>query len=297
MAVMMVLAFAACSKEKSLDSTKDGGPGILRMKVDGVQWNATTGISASIKDGVITITGTSTDKKTLFIELNNTVVDEYDLDQGTDSYATYLDMNEAAPTEYATDQGADPNQAGGLVNVTKIDAATKRISGTFSFLVYRDIDSKQYTITEGVFENLPYTTDEPDPGNPGGGSFMNATIDGAGYTGMNTTGLFNAQLNAIQISSGTGTGPTDIKTLHLMVAADIAVGKYDFATGDVLGLYSIIAGSSNTNFESESGELNITEHNTTTKTIKGTFHFVGKDLAGGTTTANITNGSFSVTYQ
>jgi hypothetical protein len=44
-------------------------------------------------------------------------------------------------------------------------------------------------------------------------------------------------------------------------------------------------------------KLTITEHNTTTKSIKGTFNFKGTDITGASTPSFlITEGAFSIKY-
>ncbi len=89
------------------------------------------------------------------IQIKTTSAGTYQLDQASDHVAILLDNNEATPIGYTTDQGANSSIAGGTVNITKIDEATKRISGNFSFKLYRSSDDKTIMITEGVFENLP----------------------------------------------------------------------------------------------------------------------------------------------
>lgn len=290
---LIALAFAACSKEKSVDTTEDGGPGVFRMKVDGTQWNATTAIAASIKDGVIILTGTSADKKTLYLELDNTTAITYDLDQNSGSYATYLDQNESAPTPYATDEGQSSDDAGGPVVVTKIDATNKRISGTFSFRMFRDIDSKQVIVTEGVFENLTYTTDGTNPGPGTGSGSLSAKINGTAFTGDIVTAIANGPMIMI---SGTKNDAT-AASISLIVPVTVATGTYSFDASNYSGNYGYLNGTTPVAYMGMGPEIVITEHNTTNKTLKGTFKINGTEMPPGTGTVTITDGSFSVTYQ
>lgn len=64
-------------------------------------------------------------------------------------------MNAAAnAVNFTTNQGINPGDAGGVVNITSIDVANKRISGTFAFRVFRQMDGAQKTLTLSYFKYL-----------------------------------------------------------------------------------------------------------------------------------------------
>ncbi len=286
---LITCGFVGCSKEKSIDSTDAGGPGILKMKVDGQQWVANKFASATIMNGFTSIMGSSNDGKDLIITLDTKSTGTYQLDQNSNHAAAYVDNNEAAPVSYTTNQGMNAGDAGGTVTITSIDEVSKKISGTFNFKMTRDIDGKSIMVTEGSFTNLTYTTELPPTGN--NGNTLKVTIDGTDWTGKSVVGIFTSLTNSISIVASELDGS---KGVGLTVPADIKAGTYPFSgiTGTVMGQYNV----GTTFYLGESGQLVITEHDTGTKTIKGTFNFDGK-VPGGTATSKLTNGSFTVKYQ
>lgn len=285
--LLMTPAFFACQKEIS-DETATGGnaKGKLRMKIDGKQWEADSYASASILAGYIVITGISSDKKTFMIQLEDEGATTYTLDQQSMHAAALTDDNEASPVSYTSNQGQSTADAGGTVVVTRIDQQNKTISGTFTLKLYRDLDSKQLVLTEGVFENIPYETQLPP--NTGANANLTVKIDGSSWSGKSVSGM--AVQGTLMI---TATELDLSKTVGLTMPATITAGSYTFENDPILGVY--IKGT--TNLASSSGTLTITEHNTSTKIIKGTFAFKASDLLGSANTAQLTEGSFTVQYQ
>ena len=284
--VLMIFGLVSCLKEKSLDSTGDGGAGILRMKIDGKQWTANKTASATIMNEHVTITGASQDNFDLMIQIKTTSVGTYQLDQASDHIAIVIDNNEASPVGYSTDQGANSSIAGGTVNITKIDEATKRMSGNFTFKLYRSIDDKSIMITEGVFENLPYTADPPTTGTS---DALKCKIDGTEWTAPQAGATLNTGLILI-----VGSESNNSRTLTITVPETITPGDYVLDnTSFYLGIYTDgtkIYGAG------AGGTLKITEHQN--RTIKGSFQFTAEDQIDPPVNPNvaITEGSFSATY-
>lgn len=296
--LIVASSIASCQKELSVENGGDSSEvkGILKMKVDGVQWVADKIAKATIENGIITITGLDKNGTSLLIELVDNGAANYILNQQTVDYAAVVDATDANPSAYGTNEGQDANDAGGEVIVTNIDQTNKTISGTFSFKVYRNADNKQLVITEGSFENLKYAAD--DPSDPGGGNVspsFSVKIDGAGFAHNSLNIQHAAGLIVLTAVQATG-GPS--KAVTLSMPETIAAGTYDFQSiGDYVGMYVIGSGTGGNLFLSVSGKLTITEHNTTTKVIKGTFFFEGEDQIGGAPNAQLTEGAFTVQYQ
>ncbi|MGN6420349.1 MAG: DUF6252 family protein [Pseudobacter sp.] len=285
--VLMVLGLASCLKEKSVDSTEDGGTGILRMKIDGKQWTANKAVSAVVTNDLVVITGVSQDDITLVIQLETATTGTFQLDQASTHVATVLDINEASPVAYTTNQGANSSIAGGTVNITSIENATKRISGNFSMKVYRATDDKTLMITEGFFENLTYTTTTP---NPGGSNTLTMKVDGGDFTGTSVDG--NEALGMIVITAQDAGG---IKGVTLGFPATITQGTY---TLDNANFYTAFYQNATLVYGAGAGgSLTITQHDVANRTVKGTFSFTGEDQSTppGPDVA-VTSGSFSVTY-
>jgi hypothetical protein len=258
------------------------------MKIDGQQWVANTSAGATILAGYIVIQGLSNDNRSFLIQLGDNGVATYQLDQQSAGVAFLTDANDASGNPYTTNQGTSASDAGGTVIVTKIDQVNKTISGTFSFKMFREDDNKQVTITEGSFENLKYTTELPPTS--GADADLKVKVNGTLWTAQVVNGAVS---NGKLLISGAATDLT--KTVGLYMPANVTAGTYDFSPiGSYVGYYTSGPVSSPLVYASLSGKLTITEHNTSTKTIKGTFSFTGTD--GGTGTVQLTEGSFTVKY-
>ncbi|WP_127131305.1 DUF6252 family protein [Pseudoflavitalea rhizosphaerae] len=284
--VLMIFGLVSCLKEKSLDSTGDGGAGSLRMKIDGKQWTANKTASATIMNEHVTITGASQDNFDLMIQIKTTSVGTYQLDQASDHFAIVIDNNEASPVGYSTDQGANSSIAGGTVNITKIDEATKRMSGNFTFKLYRSIDDKSIMITEGVFENLPYTADPPTTGT---GNSFKCKIDGTEWIAPQAGGALNQGVIGI-VGTENAT-----KTITISVPETIVPGDYPLDNTNIFYM-AIYLNGNKAYGAGAGGTLKITEHQN--RTIKGSFQFTAEDQANPPANPDvpITEGSFSVTY-
>ena len=287
MCLMMAVSIISCQKEVS-EETGGNAPvsGVLKMKVDGQQWVATKSAGANIIAGLITISGTSNDDKTLVIQLQDQGAVGYQLDQQSFGVALYGNTTE---DPFATDAGTTLSDAGGTVTITKIDKTNKTITGTFAFKAYRDADSKQVVITEGSFEDLKYV----DQLEPTTGSDLKVKIDGTLWTAKSIQGIVQSgQLNII------ATELDFSKTVSITMPANITPGTYNFSDPTkFIGLY--MKGTTDVYAATPlaPGSLVITEHNTSTKTVKGTFSFDGQNISGTGTPVKLTEGSFSVKYQ
>ncbi|NML19750.1 hypothetical protein HHL16_02640 [Pseudoflavitalea sp. G-6-1-2] len=289
---ILAISFAACGKEKSVDSTDGERSGVFSMKIDGKQWIADEVSAAITADGYLVISGQSASKISFSIKLKADKPGKYQLDPSTkdDFVGIMIDQSGATTIPYGTGFGNDPNNAGGIVEITEIDNTSKILSGKFQLKVLSaDGSNKVLTLTEGLIENLSFaSSNNPGgPGNPGTGSgTFAAKVNGTAFPVSIVSGTSGFGLLSITALSGGG------NTLLLSMPAAITAGTYNLA-----GSLGYIAAYSEgiTQYQTVvSGELIITEHNTATKTIKGTFNFKVKKNA--TDNFDITEGSFSVTY-
>src|SRR4026207_1551982 len=139
-AVIGAMTFNSCQKEVDPSILETNNPpitGDFKAKIDGVQWVANSAAGASRMSGFISLVGRSTDKKYVSIHLVDSGVHNYTLNDVTLNVASYIDSNLTNTFNFSTNQGVGPGDAGGVVNVTSIDAVNKKISGTFSFRVFR----------------------------------------------------------------------------------------------------------------------------------------------------------------
>jgi hypothetical protein len=283
----ILLSLASCRKEMSIEHP-DGMAGTFTAVIDGKQWIAADSTKgASILQGLINISGISSDNKQLSITLNDTIPGVYKLSQVSASLAAYADNDSSNLYAYTTNEGIDSTQAGGLVTVTEIDPVNRTITGTFAFKVFRDIDNKQKTITEGVFYKLPYATTLPPSG---GKDTMQAAIDGATWKAQSIIAQSLAPQLAINGSALNGS-----QSISLVMPLDVQPGTYTFdPTGLVyFALYNPTATISRL---STSGTLEILENDPTTKRIRGNFQFQADEPLNPAIKNQITGGYFSVEY-
>jgi hypothetical protein len=302
-AFICTLVFTACQKEISFDvnnpanpnpgtGTTGTGAGNMKAKFGGTQWIANKAAAAARMNGLINITGFSTDRKTLTITLTDSGVHRYILSDITMNAAAYLDSNDANPFILATNQGTYPTTSGGEVNITAIDTAKKLISGTFFFKMFRDVDNKALNVTEGSFTNLSYsTTMAPSAAT----DTFRVKIDGASWTPHSVIGTFVPMMNQIAVVANDATAT---KTVGLNFPSNITPGTYtlDFFGFTYFGQYNP-DNDPNHSKASMSGSLTILEHNTTTKRIRGNFNFRGEELLNSSNFALLSDGYFSVKYQ
>lgn len=292
------LFVVSCQKEIDFDPNNPARPqdpvavtGNMKATINGKPWVADKAVGAARMQGLINLTGISTDKKMITITLADSGVHRYILSDVTMNAAAHIDSTEANGFIYATNQGIYPSQGGGEVNITTIDTVKKTISGTFAFKVFREMDGAGKTITAGSFTNLTYSTTLPPSSAK---DTFRVKIDGTSWTPTSITGMAVPVLNQIAVNATTSTGS---KTVGLVFPANIAPGSYtlDFFGTTYIGLYNPDTDPTHSK-SSVSGTLQILEHNTTTRRIRGNFNFRGEELLNPQTFANITEGYFSVTY-
>jgi len=259
--------------------------------IDGSQWIAVDTLkSVTIVGGLINLTGISADNQQLSITLNDTVPGTYKLKQEATSIAVYGYIDSSNSFAYSTNQGADSTQAGGTVTVISIDAIHQTITGTFSFTVFRNVDGKQKTITDGIFYQLPYNSTLPPSSTV---DTMTADIDGQHWAAKS---ILSSTLSNVMVLNGSFLDGTQSVSL-LMPQNIVAGGPYtlDYTGFTYYGFYSPqVSGG----YASTTGHLTILQNDLTNKRIRGNFDFNAADPTGQSSqTHQLTNGFFSVGYQ
>jgi len=294
-----IIVFNSCQKEIDpsiiANPTPPGTTGNLKAKIDGTQWVANSYEGATRMLGLINIGGRSTDRKYLSITLTDSGVHNYTLDNMSMNAASYIDSNLANAVNFTTNQGIGPGDAGGFVNITSIDVANKRISGTFAFRVFRQMDGAQRTLTEGSFTNLPYVTSLP-PSNST--DTFKVKIAGTLWVPPVILGSKTPAAPPLvpQIAI-TGTSTDGTKSVGMFMPLSITPGSYTFDLfgGTYLGLYNPDT-DPNHSQAAMSGTLTILSHNTTTRRIRGNFNFHAEALLNPLLNTELTEGYFSISY-
>jgi hypothetical protein len=301
--LLAVLIFASCQKELTSDNTgtttgtTTNTGGSFTAKIDGTPWVASKGAQATFATTgfglprILNITGLGNDKRTLTITMFDSGKHVYTLlPTNALNAAAYIDSNMANPANFSSNQAWLSSQPGGMVTVTKIDSVKNTISGTFSFNVYRRMDSLTRSFTEGVFTDIPFTTGSGfNP--PSANDTFRVKINGTAFDSYSISGILLAANNSITVQSANQAANKNVSVTFPLTSTP---GNYvlDFFGGTYIGAY--LDGSSS--YASSSGTLQILEHNTSTKRVRGNFNFVGTQFTS-TGTALLTEGYFSVKYQ
>jgi hypothetical protein len=290
---MALVTVFSCRKETSIEHPGGVGIGNFMATVNSSQWIAVDSLQgASIAGGMINITGVSADHQQLAITLNDTIPGTYRLNQKTTSVAIFGSRDSADVYTYSTSQGADSNQAGGTVTIISIDPINHTMTGTFSFNVFRNVDGKQKSFTDGIFRQLPYSGSSAAPTS---GDTLTADIDGSHWAAKT---VISSTVSNVLVLNGSFLDGT--QSVSLLMPLDIKVGgpyTLDY-TAPEMKYYGFYSPQVSGGFASTSGHLTILQNDPVTKRIRGNFDFHAADpLHLSTQTHDLANGFFSVKYQ
>src|ERR1017187_8384191 len=95
--ILFIVSLTACKKTQTINnlSDTDTAYGVLSAVIDGQQWVASDSAkSASLLNGILNISGTSSDGQTITISLTDTIPGTYMLNENSISIATYTDIED-----------------------------------------------------------------------------------------------------------------------------------------------------------------------------------------------------------
>jgi hypothetical protein len=161
---VVICGLWGCQKATSLGNAASGSggqdSGSFTVTIDGQPWVAIDSArSVSIMNGVISISGLSSDDQNIVLSLAGIGAGTYALGSASKSVAAWTDSLMYLQN-FSTIFG-NGSQAGGQVVVSQIDAANQTISGTFQMHLYSDSAGYTKVFTNGVFNKLPYITSLP----------------------------------------------------------------------------------------------------------------------------------------
>ncbi|MDH7462461.1 DUF6252 family protein [Chitinophagaceae bacterium 26-R-25] len=298
-----LIFLTSCQKEVSYELGQNGNnannsTGNFTANINGSGWKAAADKqSATIIDGIINLTGISSNGQMMTITLTGDTVGTYDVSFAAGKGFVAFEPDYTKPANVFTSMSSDnAANANGTVIVTSIDKDKKIIKGTFVSRLFNPTDGTSYTATEGVFE-LTYFNSLPttptDPTTPAtGDAYLKATINGTAWQAKTIT----AQIILGQIYIA---GADEHKIFAFTIPPDATVGSYTYDPLNQLYTtdYSEINGMDAKMYSAESGTLKITQHDPTKKTMTATFEFVGRETFDQVETRQITKGSFFVKYQ
>lgn len=261
--------------------TNPGAPASFKAKIDGTQFTAAT-TQVYISGNSIVLAAINTSGASFGFLIDAAAVGTY---PAKDHFLTYT----PAGSEYGY-IGAnfeDENEDTGSITITAINTENHTISGTFHFKgYYSDTDTpmapKQFT--DGVFTNLPYTTE-----NASADEFA-AIVNGTAFEEVDNITLY-LEVNG-QPYVAIGGRDSEQRSITVAFKEDIAAGTYTI-TGDIADPVQVnyAADADDTGTKATSGTVTITE--ITGDHAKGTFTATVPHPSG---TVNITGGTFDSDY-
>jgi len=289
------------------------------ITIDEGEFRANVGIgifSTSLASGVLsdtnllTITGTVIETgESIILTLENPGVGTFNITAGlgTQNSGVYIQTNPENPFVSDGTFGVF-----GQLNITGFDTQNATVSGTFSFTGVRvilDVDGNPVLdsngqptfeteeITNGIFNKIPYTSEEQGGGGTPITDEFFAKVDGVNFDAESITTSLNtiAGISVVKIVAVNEIG----EIIRIDIPEDTGVGTYAMESlSDGTKLISLFNPATiGENLTSNPGTINITKFNTFTGIIEATFEFTATDpLELDPTVAEITEGSFEVDY-
>jgi hypothetical protein len=289
------------------------------ITIDEGEFRANVGIgifSTDLASGVLsdtnllTITGTVIETgESIILTLENPGVGTFNITAGlgTQNSGVYIQTNPENPFVSDGTFGVF-----GQLNITDFDTQNATVSGTFSFTGVRvvlDVDGNPVLdsngqptfeteeITNGIFNKIPYTSEEQGGGGTPITDEFFAKVDGVNFDAESITTSLNtiAGVSVVKIVAVNELG----EIIRIDIPEDTGVGTYAMESlSDGTKLISLFNPATiGENLTSNPGTINITKFNTFTGIIEATFEFTATDpLELDPTLAEITEGSFEVDY-
>lgn len=239
----------------------------LQAKVDN-RFYKSSDVQAVLNDnGSLTIQGVN-DDESLTIHISRLGKGNFPIAEGRPNFAFYEDMG---GNLYTTEPNGE-----GVISISEVNETNKTISGIFNFNAFLPGVDTIY-VSKGVLHNVSYNDGTIiDPNNDG---TFSAVVDGNTFLPI----LVNVRNTGNTLII---TGSKANSSIAISVPATVEVGEYTLPETGFNAKYQDLIGPENVT----DGLLNILEHDTTAKTIKGTFVFV-------TNRTEITEGKFDVAYK
>jgi len=286
-AALSVFNFTACDTEPIdpnivvPDPTEPVEDGNFQVKIDGTQYTALA-TQAYISGGSILMTATRANGDSFGFIIGGTTPGTYAANQNILAFT-----QNGSEYGWEASNPANVGQNTGSITISSVNTQNNTISGTFQFTGYwtdtTDTTVAPKEFTEGVFTNIPYTSE-----NPSGDTFA-ATVNGVAFT---PNDIFVTEAEAGGASTISISAPGSSGNFLVSVNSDITVGNYpitgSFIEDDVRVSYTTAGGAGG---PATAGSVNITEKTATS--VKGTFTAT---VTSGSDTFEITQGSFDVAY-
>lgn len=130
------------------------GAAEFKAKINGASFVAVLTGAAIRVDSVISIAAETNDRQMIVFAVKDSGVHIYTL--AMRSMFNFGGYTDATSIAFSSNEGINPGDSGGTLAITSIDRTNKLMSGTFTFKAFHQDNRTQRTITEGVFNNIPY---------------------------------------------------------------------------------------------------------------------------------------------
>jgi hypothetical protein len=299
--LISTLSFAACRKAANLETAAmsgRSGPGSFTALIDGRPWTADSARFASLINGSITLSGTSRDDQAISITLKGIGTGHYSLGRGSANLVVFTDSLLSPGQFYSTGQVSGLLPSVGQVEVSAIDPTDTTISGTFSFMVYNDSAQSGFSITQGVFNKLPYFTSLPLARST---DTFSVEINGALWTARSISG--GMQLGYF-VMQGSEPDESSSVTIHFPPAPGPFMLFFDpvmawaecYNNGKWYStLYETPHAPDGAEIHSYPGDLNVVGIGTTSRRMRAYFDFQAF-TSDSSSSVHCHNGYFSVQY-
>jgi hypothetical protein len=265
------------------------------------------------QDNTLSITGTDNSTgQVISMVVENGAEGTFDLTAGVGTFniGIYVDGNEL--TNPYTSAGVFGGF--GQLQISEVNSDSLTITGTFSINGVRaalddsgnpilDGDGnpviENISITNGAFNQIPYTLDNSGGGGGGAGPdpFF-ARVDGVDFIAQEVTSERNI-LNGVSVISVTATN-AEGELIRLDIPEDLGTGTFTMESisngTQLIGIYNPNLPTVE-DLTSNPGTITITDFNTLAGRIAATFEFTASDPLGvNPTTYDISDGSFDIRY-
>ena len=313
--LLFFIHFSCVNEPLEGDFPQDDGV----LNIEEGEFRANVGIgdfSTGLAEGVLsntdllTITGTVPDTgESIVLTIENPGVGTFNITAGlgTQNSGVYIETNPENPFVSDGTFGVF-----GQLNITEFDAQNATVSGTFSFTGVRvvlDVDGNPVLdsngqptleteeITNGIFNKIPYTTQDQGGGSTPITDEFFAKVDGVNFDAESVTTSLNtvAGVSVVKIVAVNELG----EIIRIDIPEDLGIGTFamePLSDGTkLIGLFN--PATVGENLTSNPGTINITRFNVFTGIIEATFEFTATDPLGqDPSIAEITEGSFKVDY-
>ncbi|TYP77231.1 DUF6252 family protein [Aquimarina intermedia] len=272
----LISTLLSCSNDIEVNT-----PG-LQVAIDGELFISDIKEATLLDDGTIIISG-SAGNKSLTITIPSSSVGSYKLDDQTHGEVAYTD----ASFKFLNKSG----ESSGTTTIT--NRTDNTISGTFNFINLKDEYGNAVTFQNGWFYRIPLIPGTiPTPETSEEEIAINPCLLNASMTGLIDLTEFigdthEAVIIGVEDASLRITATNDDEVIELVVPIDVVSGEYSLSgSGQYSATYSLNKDKS----AAQSGSITITNHDTTTRCVNGTFTFATRNQH------EITEGTFDFGY-